>query len=117
MLLAVEAAAPLPHGDALALLLSAQGFVLAAVAVAVTLGAPNQARQAKYKALTADRIMNGAVTLLVVLAVGALAAWVGLMRDGSFQSGPDKVVGAVLVAASIGMPAIAWALVLGSRRA
>jgi hypothetical protein len=117
VILAAEVAAPLPHGDALALLLSAEGFVLAAVAVAVTLGAPNQPRQAKHKAFTADRIMNWAVGLLAVLAVGALSAWIGLARDGSFESWPDKVVGAVLIVASVGMPVTAWSLVLGSRRA
>lgn len=118
MILTVEAAAtPLAHGDALSLLLSAEGFLLAAVAVAVTLAAPNQPRQPKYRQLTGDRIMNGAMALLALLALGAIAAWVGLCRDGSFHSGADKVVGAALMLASVGMPAVAGALVLGSRRA
>ncbi len=116
MNLAAEAAA-LPHGDALALLLSAEGFLLAAVAVAVTLGAPNQSRQRKYKRLSPELIMNCAVALLVALAVGSLAAWVGLCDDGAFRSLPGKVVGAALMLAILGLPATAWALVLGSRRA
>ena len=107
----------LSHGDALSLLLGAEGFLLAAVAVAVTLAAPNQPRQPKHKALTAGRIMSGAIALMIVLAIGAVFAWVGLCRDGSFHGGADKIVGGSLLVASVGMPTVAWALVLGARRA
>lgn len=107
---------PLSNGDALSLLLSAEGFLLAAVALAVTLGAPNQTLQLKYTFLKPYRIMNASVALIALLAIGSVGAWFGLCDEGSFDDVHGKFVGASLMLAIIGMPAVAYALVLGSRR-
>ena len=110
-------ATPLSSGDALSLLLGAEGFLLAAVTLAVTLAAPNQTRQRKYTWLSADRIVNLATLVLALIAVGSGFAWAALAQNGSFSGIDGHVVGASLIVAIAGLPLIALALVLGSRRA
>lgn len=117
VLMTVQPPVPLSSGDALGLLLSAEGLLLAAVALAVTLAAPNQPRQRKYMAFDADTIMNVAVGIIVLVAAGSIAAWFGLCHDGSFSGCEGKCIAASLMSAIIGMPAVAWALVMGSKRA
>lgn len=116
LVLTASGAATLPNGDALGLLLSAQGFLLAAVALAVSLGAPAQVRQLRYRMLKPSRIMNFAVALMALLSVGAVAAWWGLLSTGAFRHLQGLSIGVSLMAAILGMPLVALGLVLGAKR-
>lgn len=108
---------PLSDGDALSLLLGVEGFLFAAVTLAVTLSQPAPKRPQRFEMLKPEWLMIAAVAVLAVVGLGGVAAWTGLRADGGFDGRSGCIVGAALLVGIIGMPLIALLLVLGSLRA
>lgn len=97
-------------------MLSAEGFIFAAVALAVTLAVPNPQRQPRFKKLKPEGLMLGAVGVLVALAVGGVSAWVGLCKSHAFCGLQGVLVGGALMIGIVGMPVIALLVVLSAAK-
>lgn len=109
--------ASLSHGDSLGLLLSVEGFMFAAISLAVTLGAPDQTRQPRYPRLDPEVLLLGAAAALCLVATGALVAWLSIFAGGSYRGPAEAVEAGALLLAVMGQPAIALLLTLAARRA
>lgn len=113
MSVAVEAG--LATSQALHLLLTMEGFLLAVISLSVSLGAPGRVRQARTLIPPAGIAWTAAV-LALLTSVGALAAWWGLYaRGGDWLPLPQIVIGFVLLAAIVAQPVIAFSLAAGLR--
>lgn len=103
-------------GDAQALstFLTVEGFLLATVSLAVTLGAPRKGRVAKML-VPASVIALSAASLSILVGVAAAASWVGLFGEGTLLPLRQLVVAVVLLLALVAQPVIAVLLALGAR--
>lgn len=108
--------ATVSHGDTLSLLLSVEGFMFAAISLAVTLGAPDQRRQPKFPKLKPEKLLLGAVASLSLVAVGALASWVLLFTGGSYRGLAVALEAGALLVGILAQPVIALLLALAARR-
>lgn len=119
MLAAAAAAetASLSHADSLGLLLSIEGFMFAAISLAVTLGAPDQTRQPRHPRLKPESLLLGAAGALCLVAVGALVAWLSIFAGGSYRGHAEAAEAGALLLAVLGQPTIALLLTLAARRA
>lgn len=113
---AVETAS-LSHGDALGKLLSVEGFMLAAIALTVTLAAPDLTRQPLYPRLNPEALRLGAVAALWLVGVGAAVAWASIFTGGDYRGLAVAVEAGALLIAVVGQPVIALLLALAARRA
>jgi len=108
---------PLSQGTTLGLLLSVEGFLLAAITLTVALAAPDQTRQPKYPNLHPEALRFGALAVLWLIAVGALVAWASIFTGGDFRGLAVGVEAGALLVAVVGQPIIALFLALAARRA
>lgn len=101
-------------GQALSALLATEGFLLAAVALAVNLDAPGQPRG--RDAVVAFRTLAiSAGVVLGVAAIGALVAWSRIFVGGEFGGFSRALVAGCLVVPIVAQPVIALLLALGSK--
>lgn len=100
--------------QALTTFLSVEGFLLATVSLAVTLGAPGRRRPAALP-VPATFIALGAAWLSVLVGTGGVAAWMGLYGQGSLLPLQQLWIAVVMLAAVLAQPVIAILLALGSR--
>jgi len=114
---AAAESASLSHGDSLGLLLGVEGFLLAAITLAIALGAPDQTRQPLYVWLNAEMLRFGAVAVLVIVSLGAGAAWASLFVGGKYQGLAVAFEAGALLVAIVGQPVLALLLALAARRA
>jgi hypothetical protein len=105
------------HGDSLGLLLSVEGFMFAAISLAVTLGVADQTRQPRHPRLDPEALLLGAAGVLCLVGVGALVAWLSIFAGGSYRGHAEAVEAGALLLAVLGQPAIALLLTLAARRA
>jgi hypothetical protein len=119
VLIAAAAAetASLSHGDSLGLLLSVEGFMFAAITLAVTLGASDQKRQSKHPRLDPERLLLGAAAALCFVGAGAATAWASIFTGGDYRGHAEAVEAVALLVAVLGQPVIAVLLALAARRA
>lgn len=117
-LVAGTGAGGLSDGDALSTLLGAEGFLFAAITLAVTLSSPNQPRPQRHPRIKPEVVLLWAVTLLGVVALGAVATWCRLYVhvNGTYQGFGTLVIAATLLAAVLGQPVVALLLTLAARR-
>jgi len=115
-LLNAAAAAPLSHGDVLSQLLGVEGFLFAAISLAVTLSTPNQVRRPQYPRLRPEKLLLWAIAVLTLVGLGALVAWGGLYLGGAWAGIPTLIEGAVLLIAVVAQPIIALLLTLAARQ-
>lgn len=109
--------ASLAHGDALGLLLSVEGFMFAAISLAVTLNGPDPQRPRKYRRLKPEGLLVGAAVALCVISLGALSAWAAIYTGGDYRGHAEAVEAVALLVAVVGQPVIALLLALAARRA
>lgn len=117
MITAADVTASLSHGESLGLLLTVEGFMFAAISLAVTLSAPNPKRQQRHPRLDPERLLMGASLSLCAVAVGAVTAWASLFVGGDWQGLAHAVEGVALLAGVVVQPVIAVLLTLAARRA
>lgn len=115
-LLTATAAAPLSHGDVLSQLLGVEGFLFAAISLAVTLSTPNQVRRPQYPRLKPEKLLLWAVAVLAIVGLGALVAWGGLYLGDDWVGIPTFVEGAALLIAVVAQPIVALLLTLAARQ-
>ena len=107
----------LSNGDLLTLLLSVEGFMFAAITLAVTLNAPDPKRQRKYPKLKVEALLLGAVGTLSFVGVGALSAWSLIFTGGAYRGHAEAVGALALLLGVVAQPVIALLLALAARRA
>lgn len=112
---AIETASLSP-GDTLGRLLSVEGFMFAAISLAVTLNAPDPKRPRKHPRLKPEALLLGAAAALCVVGVGALSAWASIYTGGHYRGHAAAVQAAALLVAVLGQPAVALLLALAARR-
>lgn len=100
--------------QALSTCLAVEGFLLATVSLAATLGAPGRRRVAKLP-ISATAVALGAAGLCCLLGTGALASWLGLYGEGDFLPLRQLWIAVVLLLAVIIQPVLAVLLALGTR--
>lgn len=100
--------------QALTTFLSVEGFLLATVSLAVTLGAPGRRRPAALP-VPATTIALSAAGLSVFVGTGGVAAWLGLYGQGSFLPFQQLWIAVVMLTAVLAQPVIAVLLALGTR--
>jgi hypothetical protein len=114
---AAAEAASVSHGDSLSLLLGVEGFMFAAISLAVTLNAPDQRRQPKHPKLRPEKLLLGAVVALALVSCGALAGWAALFLGGSYRGFAVALQAGGLLVGILAQPVIALLLALAARRA
>lgn len=100
--------------QALTTFLSIEGFLLATVSLAVTLGAPGRRRPAALP-LPAHHIAYGAAGLSVFVGTGGVAAWLGLYGQGTLLPLQQLWIAIVILVAVLAQPVLAVLLSMGSR--
>lgn len=100
--------------QALTALLSAEGFLLATVSLAVTLGTPGR-KGVPNLPFRPPTIAMTAGCLSALLAVGGLLAWLGLYGQGSLLPPRELAIAAILLLAVVGQPVLAVILAMGAR--
>jgi hypothetical protein len=101
----------LSGGDALAILLPAESFLLAAVTVALATNAPDKGF-VSFVRLPVLVIPIAALVVTAAVATGAVAAWAELYGHGAFGFNANDVIGASLLIAAVGQPALTAVLAL-----
>lgn len=114
---AAAESASLSHGESLALLLSVEGFMFAAISLAVTLNAPDPKRQRRYPKLKPEALLLGAAATLCLVGLGAVSAWASIFIGGDYRGHAQAVEAGALLLAVLGQPVIALLLTLAARRA
>lgn len=110
----MEPHASFTDAQALTTLLSAEGFLLATVSLAVTLGAPGR-KGVPNLPVRPPTIAMMAGCLSAVLALGALLAWLGLYSHGDLLPPRQLAIAALLLVAVVGQPVLAIILAMGAR--
>lgn len=105
----------LTDAQALSTLLVVEGFLLAAISLAITLDAPNQVRPRSFRVIKPTHIVRGAACVLVVLAIGAVSAWCQIFTGGEFEGFTRAVIAGALLLAVVVQPVIAVLLAFGSK--
>lgn len=108
-------AAALSDANALSTFLTVEGFLLATVSLAVTLGTPGRRRPALLP-VPVSVIAMGAAVLSVLVGLAGVAAWLGLYGEGSILPFRQLWIGIMLLGAVIAQPIIAFLLAFGARR-
>jgi hypothetical protein len=114
---AAAEAASLTHGDTLTLLLGVEGFMFAAITLAVTLNAPDQRRQPRHPKLRPEELLLGAVAALALVGCGALVSWGALFVGGSYRGLAVALEAGGLLVGILAQPVTALLLALAARRA
>ncbi|MCW2667748.1 MAG: hypothetical protein JWN57_2710 [Frankiales bacterium] len=109
--------ASLSHGDSLGLLLSVEGFMFAAITLAVALGASDQMRQTRHPRLEPEKLLLGAAAALCLVGAGAATAWASIFTGGDYRGHAEAAEATALLVAVLGQPVIAVLLALAARRA
>lgn len=110
---AVAAESPLSHGDVLGLLLGVEGFLFAAITLAVTLAGPNQPAR-KYESLKPKVLLLGVSATLLLVGTGAFVSWGGLYLGGEWAGMPNAVEAVALLIAIVAQPVFAFLLTLAA---
>lgn len=100
--------------QALTTFLSVEGFLLATVSLAVSLGTPGRKRVPNLPFRPATIAMM-AGCLSAVVALGGLFAWAGLYGQGSLLPFRELWIAATLLAAVVLQPCLAIVLAMGAR--
>lgn len=108
---------PLSQGTSLGVLLSVEGFLLAAITLTVTLAAPDQTRQPRHPRLNPEVLRFGAVAALWLVGVGAVVTWASIFTGGDYRGAVVAVEAGALLVAVVGQPVLALLLALAARRA
>ncbi|MDF2146759.1 hypothetical protein [Knoellia sp. p5-6-4] len=104
----------LTYVQALPVLLTVEGFLLAVISLAVTLGTPGRRRPAGTP-IPPSAIAWCAAGLAIVVAVGALSAWLGMYTGDTWLPFPQLVIAASLLLAVVAQPVIAVLMAMGLR--
>ena len=107
----------LTQGAVLAALLGTEGFLLAAIGLALRLDEPNQEGVRKRKWMGSPlRIAKATAWTMVALAVGALSAWFTIFVGGSWRGFGRAVPAAALLVAIAAQPVLGLLLAYGAER-
>lgn len=107
----------LTQGAALGSLLGTEGFLLAAIALALRLDEPGQDSTQKRPWIGPPlRMAKGTVWVMAALALGAFSAWWSIFGGGSWHSWERAVTGGALLVAVIAQPTLGWLLAYGTER-
>ena len=103
-------------GDAQALTtcLAVEGFLLATVSLAATLGSAGRRRVAKLP-VSAFTIAMAAALLSCLVGAAAFASWLGLFGEGSLLPARQLLIAVILLVVLATQPIIAVFLALGTR--
>jgi hypothetical protein len=105
------------QGAALAALLGTEGFLLAAIALALRLDEPNQDGVQKRPWIGPPRrIAKGTVWVMAALAVGTFGAWWSIFGGGSWDGWTRAATGGALLIALVAQPVLGWLLAYGAER-
>lgn len=102
-------------GQALGTLLAVEGFLLAAISLAINLAAPNQERARSFGRFEPIHLAQGAAIVLGIVAVGAGAAWMEIFTGGHFAGIRRLIVAVALLIALIAQPVLAILLAFGAK--
>lgn len=107
----------LSQGAALASLLGTEGFLLAAIALAIRIGEPQQRMPRKRPWIGPPlRMAKASAWVMVVLAIGGLAAWSSIFVGGSWDGVGRAITGGALLLAVVAQPILGLALAFGAER-
>jgi protein-S-isoprenylcysteine O-methyltransferase Ste14 len=104
----------LTYAQALPLLLTTEGFLLAVISLATALGAPGRRRVARTP-MSPAAIAGLAAGLAVVVSVGALTIWIAMFTGDDWMPFPSIVMAGAILAAIVAQPVIAVMMAMGLR--
>jgi hypothetical protein len=110
----VDPQASFADAQALSTCLAIEGFLLATVSLAGTLGSAGRRRVAKLP-IPASAIALSASVLCCLLGTAALASWIGLYGTGDLLPFRQLWIALMLLLAVVVQPIIAVLLALGTR--
>lgn len=102
----------LSNVQALSLLLTVESFLLATLNIAITLSAPGRKRVARIRKIPVPEISAG---LIVVVAVGALSAWLGMYSGSNWLPFQEIIIAGALLIAIVAQPIFAILIAYGMR--
>lgn len=107
----------LSQGAALASLLGTEGFLLAVIGLAIRIGEPQQRMTRKRPWIGPPlRVAKASASVMVVLAIGGLAAWSSIFVGGCWQGLERAITGGALFLAVVAQPILGLALAFGAER-
>ena len=102
----------LKPSEALSVLLATESFLLAAVALALAIQAPQRGFVSRFR-VPKWAIPTVGIVVSVAVAVGALTAWGEMYWGGALRPTSQALVGAALVVAAVGQPLLTVVLCVG----
>jgi len=107
----------LSQGAALASLLGTEGFLLAAIGLALRIAEPQQAGRRKRPWIGPPlRMAKASAWVMAAVAVGGFSAWCSIFVGGSWDGLARAVTGAALLVAVLLQPVLGLALAYGAER-
>lgn len=104
----------LADAQALSTMLTVEGFLLATVSLAATLGTPGRRRPAAMPIKPASLALGAAGVSALVGSAG-IAAWFGLYGQGEILPFRQWWIAAIALVALVAQPVVAVVLALGTR--
>lgn len=108
--------ASLSDAQSLTACLAVEGFLLATVSLAVSIGTPGKRRVANLP-ISAFGIAISAAVLSIIVATAGVAAWIGLYGEGTLLPLRQLWIAVVLLIVVAAQPILALGLALGARSA